>query len=104
MSQAHTGLVCWHKYMIGGSDPAVLAELLAEEAVSHSPEVHTPQVGKAVVIAYLVAASRMLGNDNFRYVGELVDGDDVMLEFVTLLDGISINGSTPSASMPLRRS
>ncbi|MGY6637873.1 MAG: nuclear transport factor 2 family protein [Erythrobacter sp.] len=78
--------------MHGGSDPAVLADMLAEDAVFHSPVVHTPQVGKAIVMAYLVAASHVLGNDNFRYVRELVDGDEMMLEFVTELDGITING------------
>lgn len=85
-------LARWHAYMHGGSDPAVLADMLAEDAVFHSPVVHTPQVGKAIVMAYLVAASHVLGNDNFRYVRELVDGDEMMLEFVTELDGITING------------
>jgi hypothetical protein len=54
--------------------------------------VHTPQVGKAIVMAYLVAASHVLGNDEFHYVRELVDGNDMMLEFVTEIDGITING------------
>ena len=88
----HAGLVRWHDYMMGGSDPAVLSALLAEDAVFHSPVVHTPQAGKAVVMAYLVAASHVLGNDSFHYVRELVDGDEMMLEFVTELDGIAING------------
>ncbi|MFO6431214.1 nuclear transport factor 2 family protein [Erythrobacter sp. W302b] len=88
----HAGLARWHDYMMGGSDPAVLSALLAEDAVFHSPVVHTPQAGKAVVMAYLVAASHVLGNDSFHYVRELVDGDEMMLEFVTELDGISING------------
>lgn len=92
MAQAHPGLGKWHDYMMGGSDPAVLDALLAEDAVFHSPVVHTPQSGKAVVMAYLVAASQVLGNDNFRYVRELVDGDEVMLEFMTELDGIAVNG------------
>ncbi len=91
-STAHHGLARWHEYMMGGSDPAVLADLLAEDAVFHSPVVHTPQLGKPVVMAYLVAASHVLGNDSFRYVRELVDGNEMMLEFVTELDGISING------------
>ena len=88
----HAGLARWHEYMMGGSDPAVLSALLAEDAVFHSTVVHTPQAGKAVVMAYLVAASHVLGNDSFHYVRELVDGDEMMLEFVTELDGIRING------------
>ena len=85
-------LARWHAYMHGGSDPAVLSAMLAEDAVFHSPVVHTPQAGKPVVMAYLVAAADVLGNDSFHYVRELVDGDEMMLEFVTELDGIAING------------
>lgn len=85
-------LARWHAYMEGGSDPALLADLLAEDAVFHSPVVHTPQVGKPIVMAYLVAASHTLGNDSFHYVRELVDGDEMMLEFVTVMDGVTVNG------------
>jgi hypothetical protein len=92
MHTTHPGLAKWHDYMTGGSDPAVLADLLAEDAVFHSPVVHTPQAGKRIVMAYLVAASHVLGNDTFHYVRELVDGDDMMLEFATELDGVTING------------
>lgn len=92
MGNGHAGLAKWHEYMMGGSDPAVLSDLLADDAVFHSPVVHTPQAGKPVVMAYLVAASHVLGNDSFHYVRELVDGDEMMLEFVTEIDGISING------------
>lgn len=92
MSGGHSGLARWHEYMQRGGDPALLSDLLADDAVFHSPVVHTPQVGKPVVMAYLVAAAQVLGTDHFRYVRELVDGDDMMLEFVTELDGIAING------------
>ena len=92
MGNGHAGLAKWHEYMMGGSDPAVLSDLLADDAVFHSPVVHTPQAGKPVVMAYLIAASHVLGNDSFHYVRELVDGDEMMLEFVTEIDGISING------------
>jgi hypothetical protein len=92
MGNAYEGLARWHAYMEHGGDPALLSELLADDAVFHSPVVHTPQAGKAVVMAYLVAASHVLGNDAFHYVRELVDGDEVMLEFATELDGIAING------------
>ena len=85
-------LARWHAYMEGGGDPALLADLLADDAVFHSPVVHTPQVGKPIVMAYLVAASHTLGNDSFHYVRELVDGDEMMLEFVTEMDGITVNG------------
>ena len=82
----------WHAYMQGGSDLALLSDMLADDAVFHSPVVHTPQEGKAKVMAYLGAAAVVLGNDSFRYVRELVDGDDACLEFTAEIDGIHING------------
>ncbi|TAD84265.1 MAG: nuclear transport factor 2 family protein [Sphingomonadales bacterium] len=92
MSPAHTGLARWHAYMESGGDPAMLSTLLADDAVFHSPVVHTPQVGKPVVMAYLLAAAQVLGNETFHYVRELCDDDEIMLEFVTEMDGVSVNG------------
>lgn len=89
---AHAGVTAWHAYMQGGGDPQALSAMLAEDAVFHSPVVHTPQEGRDKVFAYLHAASHALGGDDFRYVRELVDGDQAMLEFATTLDGIKING------------
>lgn len=89
---AHEGLAAWHAYMAGGGDPEALKALLAEDAVFHSPVVHTPQEGRDKVFAYLHAASHALGGDDFRYLREIVDGDQAMLEFQTELDGIQING------------
>jgi len=85
------GLAAWHRYMLG-NDPDLLAELIADDAVFHSPVVHTPQAGKDKVLSYLTAAGKVLGNDAFRYVRELVDGPEALLEFVTEIDGIAING------------
>lgn len=87
----HLGLAAWHRYMRDG-DRNLLAELIAEDAVFHSPVVHTPQAGKAKVLMYLAAAGEVLGNDSFRYVRELVDGSEALLEFVVELDGVTVNG------------
>jgi hypothetical protein len=87
----HLGLATWHRYMVS-NDPDVLADLIADDAVFHSPVVHTPQAGKAKVLAYLTAAGKVLGNDTFHYVRELVDGPEAMLEFMVDVDGIAING------------
>ena len=89
---AHAGVAAWHAYMEGGGDPQALRDLLAEDAVFHSPVVHTPQAGRDKVFAYLHAASHVLGGDDFRYLREIVDRDQAMLEFATTLDGIQING------------
>lgn len=81
----------WHAYMVSGNK-ALLADLLADDAVFHSPVVHTPQAGKAKVMAYLGAAGNVFDKGSFRYVREVVDGDNVMLEFEDEIDGIHVNG------------
>jgi hypothetical protein len=75
------------------NDPGLSAQI-ADDAVFHSPVVHTPQVGKPIVMAYLSAAETVLGNDSFRYVREIVDdgANMAMLEFMLELDGIEVNG------------
>ena len=88
----HPGVTAWHDYFNSGKSPEGLKALLADDAVFHSPVVHTPQEGKAKVMAYLGAAAVVLGNDTFCYVRELVDGDDAMLEFTATIDGIHVNG------------
>src|SRR3546814_3267800 len=77
--------------MAAGGAPQALRALLAEDAVFHSPVVHTPQERRDKVFAYLHAASHVLGGDSLRYLREIVDGDQVCLEFVCQLDGIQIN-------------
>lgn len=89
---AHPGLAAWHAYMADGGDPQRLRGLLADDAVFHSPVVHTPQEGGDQVFAYLHAASHVLGGEHFRYLREIVDGDQAVLEFQSELDGIQING------------
>ena len=89
---AELGVAAWHAYMDGGADPAALRAMLAEDAVFHSPVVHTPQVGRDKVFAYLFAASKVLGSANFAYVRTIIDGDSAMLEFTDQVDGIHING------------
>lgn len=81
----------WHAVVESG-DPAGLDDLLAEEAVFHSPVVHTPQRGKALTAMYLTAAMGVFASSQFRYVREVVGPSDAVLEFTAVLDGIHING------------
>lgn len=89
---AKKGLAKWHAAIAGGSSPAALAAIIREDAVFHSPVVHTPQEGRVIVVAYLAAAGQTLGNDSFTYRREVVDGETAVLEFTTELDGIHVNG------------
>jgi hypothetical protein len=81
----------WHEWL-ESKDLAGLPELLAEDSVFHSPVVHTPQQGRALVTMYLSGAFFVLGDAGFRYVREVVDGSNAVLEFEAELDGIHING------------
>jgi len=99
----------WHRVAKHG-ELALLDELLADDVVFHSPVVHTPQKGKALTKLYLSAAfgvfsSKGEGEDAksgekdqkkkpspFRYVREIYGERDAMLEFMTEIDGIVING------------
>ena len=89
---AELGLKRWHEVIEGGSSPEALSAMIREDAVFHSPVVHTPQVGRPIVVAYLSAAGQTLGNESFEYVRELVDGENAMIEFQTTMDGIHVNG------------
>ena len=92
MSAAQAGVAAWHDYMKSGGDAALLSAQIADNAVFHSPVVHSPQEGKAKVMLYLLSAAKVLGNESFTYVREIVDGNDALLEFTSEIDGILING------------
>ena len=81
----------WHRLVQTG-DVAGLRELVAEDAVMHSPVVHTPQKGRKLTVMYLAAAFQVFRNPTFRYVREIVGASDAMLEFETEIDGILVNG------------
>ena len=85
-------LARWHEVAEAGSTKEGLTSILHEDAVFHSPVVHTPQRGRPIVIAYLSSAGQTLGNESFRYVREIVDDGQVVLEFETVMDGIQVNG------------
>lgn len=81
----------WHQ-IVASRDHTKLATWLAEDAVFHSPVVHTPQQGRQLVGRYLAAAIHVFGNPSFRYVREIVGSSDAALEFEVEIDGIAVNG------------
>ena len=86
-----TALDSWHDIIRNG-DMSALETLIADDAVFHSPVVHTPQVGKAIVLKYLTAAAMVLINDSFHYVREMAQEQEALLEFQATIDDIVING------------
>jgi len=81
----------WHR-LAETKDAAGLDDILADNVVFHSPVVHTPQEGKPITKLYLSAAMQVLNNGSFKYVREVVSDQHGILEFVTEIDGIVLNG------------
>ena len=81
----------WHA-LVHSRDVQALHDLLADDVVFHSPVVHTPQRGKAITALYLAGAMHVLNNEHFRYERQIVGERDAMLEFVTRIDDVHVNG------------
>lgn len=89
----NTSLKNWHTFLETGN-PKILDELLANEVIFYSPIVWTPQEGKQITKLYLMAALEVFGGENadFKYVNQVVDNNQFILEFITLIDGVTVNG------------
>jgi len=81
----------WHA-LVASHDASGLDALLADDVIFESPIVFTPQVGKPRARAYLQAALQVLDNGKFRYVNEWYGERSAVLEFETVIDGITIQG------------
>ena len=88
---AKAGLAKWYAY-IKSHDVVALRELLHPDAVFESPVVHTPQRGRDITFKYLASADKVLGGPSFAYRGEWTSDNGAVLEFETVIDGITING------------
>src|SRR5262245_30378802 len=80
------------EHVVKSRDLDLLDQLLADDVIFESPVVHTPQVGRAITRAYLVAALQVLNSPEFRYVGHWLGERSAVLEFETRLAGWTING------------
>jgi hypothetical protein len=83
-------LARWHD-VVETKDPALLDDLLADDAVFRSPAVHTPQEGKELTTAYLRAAMVVIG-PTLTYQHEWYDAGSGILEFTAELDGLTVHG------------
>jgi len=81
----------WYDFVENHNESA-LSNMLADDVVFHSPVVHTPQVGKAITFAYLASAGKVLGGDDFEYVSEYLSDNGAVIEFMTTIDGIKVDG------------
>lgn len=82
----------WH-HIAETLDSSTLDQLLADDVVFHSPVVHTPQQGKHITRLYLTAAMQVLNAPgHFRYLREVVQDDNAVLEFETKIGDVVVNG------------
>jgi hypothetical protein len=81
----------WHQ-IVATKDLKKLDEILNNDVVFHSPIVHTPQVGKEITKQYLTAAFYVLFNSSFKYIREVVNENNAVLEFTVEIDNILVNG------------
>ena len=91
MNKTHSYLKKWHEGLTS-NDPKLLDEILDESCVFTSPIVFKPIEGKEMSKLYLMGAGQTFDMDRFKYVRELVDGPDSVLEFETYIGDISVNG------------
>jgi hypothetical protein len=86
-----SNLDTWHQIILN-QNKKELSDILADDVIFHSPVVHTPQKGKQITYMYLSAAFEVLVNDTFKYIREVENSTDSLLEFEVLIDGILVNG------------
>ena len=86
-----TPLDRWHE-VVKTRNPTLLNQVLAEDAVFHSPILYRPQQGKDLVALYLTGAMHVIANPSFRYVRQIADDRNAVLEFETEIDEVHVNG------------
>jgi hypothetical protein len=91
MKSTHAYLEKWHQGL-KSQDQNFLDEILDDECIFTSPIVFKPIEGKEMSKLYLMGAGQTFDRDRFKYVRELVDGLDCVLEFETFIGDISVNG------------
>ena len=79
----------WHEF-VETQNPAILEEILAEEVKFHSPFVWKPKDGKAAAIKILTTVATVF--EDFRYVREVTDEQNFVLEFEARVGEFTLRG------------
>lgn len=79
----------WHEF-IETLNENILDGILAEDVKFHSPFVWKPKEGKMMTKAILVAASQTF--QNFRYIREIAENNNFMLEFEAQVGDFTLRG------------
>ena len=91
MSNAQNFIKSWHDNLhVQNVD--FLEEILDENVVFYSPVVFKPIQGKEMTKLYLASAGESFNMESFKYVREVHQAMESVLEFETYIDDISVNG------------
>ena len=91
MSVAQNFIKSWHDNLhVQNVD--FLEEILDESVVFYSPVVFKPIEGKEMTKLYLASAGESFNMESFKYVREVHQAMESVLEFETDIDGIWVNG------------
>jgi hypothetical protein len=82
----------WIDWLHGSREPDGLSAQLSPEVVFWSPVVHSPIEGPLKTFMYLSAAGVVFDMEKFHYTRIFDCGDRAVLEFVTEIDGLHVNG------------
>ena len=79
----------WHEF-VETQNAAILEELLADDVKFHSPFVWKPKDGKVATIKILTTVATVF--EDFRYVREIIDGQNFALEFEARVGELTLRG------------
>lgn len=79
----------WHKF-VETQNAAILDDLLAENVQFHSPFVWKPKDGKMITTVILMTVTQVF--QDFRYVREILDGNNWALEFEAKIGDLTLRG------------
>lgn len=79
----------WHNF-VETQDAKILDDLLAENVQFHSPFVWKPKDGKAITKIILTTVTQVF--KDFRYVREILDGNNWALEFEAKIGELTLRG------------
>lgn len=90
MNNKHSNqLELWHKF-VETQNPEILNELLTDEVKFHSPFVWKPKEGKMITSHILRTVTTVF--EEFKYVREILDGNNWALEFEAKIGDFSMRG------------
>lgn len=82
-------LEVWHK-AVAETDMDLLATIIADDATIASPAYWAPKGPKSHVLKILTAVTSVF--EDFHYVKEWIDGDELLLEFAAHVEDIHLKG------------